>query len=239
MENNLELENKINNNLENKIENEQNNFLNTNIGKIANTAIDVGIRFVLPDIIENQVIEVKNALIDGGIKQAFSTAIEEGITFGKSAIGIVTGKFENVEQMQEAVKTGGIIDNISNVIDKIVDKQESKNKISTNIGTMIKNGKNVILDNISANIENMLSDQIKMVNKLEKYSKNWKKYYNNKDIKGMDKEYKKMKEVFNKIVPLETVINDSRKIENLHNLIKNNGNNFDISENEKKLAEIL
>ena len=64
MENNLELENKINNNLENKIENEQNNFLNTNIGKIANTAIDVGIRFVLPDIIENQVIEVKNALID-------------------------------------------------------------------------------------------------------------------------------------------------------------------------------
>ena len=149
MENNLELENKINNNLENKIENEQNNFLNTNIGKIANTAIDVGLRFVLPDIIENQVIEVKNALIDGGIKQAFSTAIEEGINFGKSAIGIVTGKFENVEQMQEAVKTGGIIDNISNVIDKIVDKQESKNKISTNIGTMIKNGKNVILDNIN------------------------------------------------------------------------------------------
>ena len=48
-----------------------------------------------------------------------------------------------------------------------------------------------------------------------------------------------VKEVFNKIVPLETVINDSRKIENLHNLIKNNGNNFDISENEKKLAEIL
>lgn len=239
MENNLELENKINNNLENKIENEQNNFLNTNIGKIANTAIDVGLRFVLPDIIENQVIEVKNALINGGIKQAFSTAIEEGINFGKSAIGIVTGKFENVEQMQEAVKTGGIIDNISNVIDKIVDKQESKNKISTNIGTMIKNGKNVILDNISANIENMLSDQIKMVNKLEKYSKNWKKYHNNKDIKGMDKEYKKMKEVFNKIVPLETVINNSRKIENLHNLIKNNGNNFDISENEKKLAEIL
>ena len=239
MENNLELENKINNNLENKIENEQNNFLNTNIGKIANTAIDVGLRFVLPDIIENQVIEVKNALIEGGIKKAFSTAIEEGINFGKSAIGIVTVKFENVEQMQEAVKTGGIIDNISNVIDKIVDKQESKNKISTNIGTMIKNGKNVILDNISANIENMLSDQIKMVNKLEKYSKNWKKYYNNKDIKGMDKEYKKMKEVFNKIVPLETVINDSRKIENLHNLIKNNGNNFDISENEKKLAEIL
>ena len=239
MENNLELENKLNNNLENKIENEQNNFLNTNIGKIANTAIDVGIRFVLPDIIENQVIEVKNSLIEGGIKQAFSTAIEEGINFGKSAIGIITGKFENVEQMQEAVKTGGIIDNISNVIDKIVDKQESKNKISSNIGTMIKNGKNVILDNISANIENMLSDQIKMVNKLEKYSKNWQKYYNNKDIKGMDKEYKKMKEAFNKIVPLETVINNSRKIENLHNLIKNNGNNFDISENEKKLAEIL
>ena len=60
MENNLELENKLNNNLESKIENEQNNFLNTNIGKIANTAIDVGIRFVLPDIIENRNLHKQN-----------------------------------------------------------------------------------------------------------------------------------------------------------------------------------
>ena len=95
----------IDKNIENNdIEIKQKNFLNTNIGNIVNTAIDVGLRFILPDFIEEQVIEINNALIEGGIKEGVNTAIEEGINFGKSTIGIITGKFDNVEQMQNAVK---------------------------------------------------------------------------------------------------------------------------------------
>ena len=41
-----------------------------------------------------------------------------------------------------------------------------------------------------------------------------------------------------KIVPLENIINSARKIENIHNLIKNNGNNFNITE-EILLAQRL
>ena len=120
----------IDKNIENNdIEIKQKNFLNTNIGNIVNTAIDVGLRFILPDFIEEQVIEIKNALIEGGIKEGVNTAIEEGINFGKSTIGIITGKFDNVEQMQNAVKAGGVIDGISNVIDAIVTKQNNKGKI--------------------------------------------------------------------------------------------------------------
>ena len=33
----------------NELEIKQNNFLKTNIGSIVNTAIDVGLRFILPD----------------------------------------------------------------------------------------------------------------------------------------------------------------------------------------------
>ena len=223
----------IDKNIENNdIEIKQKNFLNTNIGNIVNTAIDVGLRFILPDFIEEQVIEIKNALIEGGIKEGVNTAIEEGINFGKSTIGIITGKFDNVEQMQNAVKAGG-------VIDAIVTKQNNKGKISNKTTEIIKSGKNLLLDNISSNIENMLIDQNKMINKIEKYSKNWKKAYNNKNINEMEKEYKKIKKLLNKIAPIETIINNSRKIENLHILIKNNGNNFDITKNAEELAEIL
>ncbi len=230
----------IDKNIENNdIEIKQKNFLNTNIGNIVNTAIDVGLRFILPDFIEEQVIEIKNALIEGGIKEGVNTAIEEGINFGKSTIGIITGKFDNVEQMQNAVKAGGVIDGISNVIDAIVTKQNNKGKISNKTTEIIKSGKNLLLDNISSNIENMLIDQNKMINKIEKYSKNWKKAYNNKNINEMEKEYKKIKKLLNKIAPIETIINNSRKIENLHILIKNNGNNFDITKNAEELAEIL
>ena len=230
----------IDKNIENNdIEIKQKNFLNTNIGNIVNTAIDVGLRFILPDFIEEQVIKIKNALIEGGIKEGVNTAIEEGINFGKSTIGIITGKFDNVEQMQNAVKAGGVIDGISNVIDAIVTKQNNKGKISNKTTEIIKSGKNLLLDNISSNIENMLIDQNKMINKIEKYSKNWKKAYNNKNINEMEKEYKKIKKLLNKIAPIETIINNSRKIENLHILIKNNGNNFDITKNAEELAEIL
>ena len=48
---------------------EQNNFLNSTVGKIINTAVDLGLRWVLPDFVENQVIDVKNSLIKGGLKE--------------------------------------------------------------------------------------------------------------------------------------------------------------------------
>ena len=53
MQNNLENEIEINNNLE--IEKEQKSFLETTLGKTINTEIDIGIRALLPDFIEEQI----------------------------------------------------------------------------------------------------------------------------------------------------------------------------------------
>ena len=55
MENILENEIKLENNLVN--EKEQNNFLETTLGKTINTGIDIGIRALLPDYIEEQIID--------------------------------------------------------------------------------------------------------------------------------------------------------------------------------------
>ncbi len=234
-----ELENNINSNLKNnnEIEIKQNNFLNNAIGEVANTAIDVGLRFVLPDLIENQIIEVKDTLFNEGLKEGINKAIEEGINLGKSVLGIFTGKFENISQMQNAIKKGGIIDGISNVIDNVVNKGENKGKLSNNIASLIRNGKNVILNNISSNIEGLIENQSIKVDKLEKYNNNWRVFYNNKDFNGMELEYKKIKNILKEIVPLENTINSAREIENIHNLIKNNGKNFNVSEYELELAK--
>lgn len=237
------LENNISNELniknENNLEIKQNNFLETNIGKIVNTALNVGLRFILPDLIEDEVIEVKDTIMEEGLKEGLNKAIKEGINLGKSAIGIFTGKFDNINQMQNAVKNGGIIDNVSDLIDRAVTSGKNKGKISSNTATMIKKGKNTLLDNISSNIENMMTDQVDLVEKLNNYSKEWNNYYNNKDFEGMEKEYSKIKNILNKIAPLEETINEAKKIENIHNLIKNNGKKFNISEEELKLAEVL
>jgi len=231
----MELENQINNNLKK----EENNFLNSFIGKTINNAIDIGLKSILPDLIENQIIDIKNALIENGLKSGIETAVESAIDFGKSAIGIFTGNFENMTQVRTAVADGGILDTMSNVLDKVINKTYEAGYIDRSVGTIIKNGKDVLLENISSNIKNELDKQTNTLEKLERYVKNWNEYYNNKDFEGMTKEYNKIKKQLGNIIPLENILKETRKVELLHNLIKNNGQNFEISNLEKELAEKL
>lgn len=231
----MELNNEINNNI--KVE--KNNFLNSVLGKTINTAIDIGLRAILPDLIENQVIDIKNALLQNGLKSGIDTAVNSAINLGKSAVGIVTGNFENMDQVRMAVGNGGIVDTVSNVLDKAINNTYKKGYIDKTVTSIIKNGKNVLLNNISNNIKSELDQQTNSVEKLEKYINNWKEYYNKEDFEGMTKEYNKIKTQLNKVVPLENILKETRKVETLHELIKNNGQNFNITELEKNAIENL
>lgn len=227
----------INNNI--NLEKSNNNFLNNIFGKTINAAIDVGLRAILPDLIENQIIDIKNSLLENGLKSGINTAIDSAVDFGKSAAGIVTGNFENINQVKIAIGNGGIVENISNVLDKVINTVYQKGYINRNTKNLIKNGKNVLLNNISNNIKNKLQEQTNAVEKLEKYLNNWKNSYNKKDFSSMEKIYNKIEEQSQKIIPLENIINETKQIKALHNLIKNNGQNFNISIEEERLAHNL
>ena len=233
----MELENQILNNL--NLEKEQNNFLNSSIGKVVNNAIDIGLRYILPDLIEEEIIDVKNALIKNGLKEGIQTAVENATNIGKSAVGIVTGNFENISQIKKAVEQGGVIDTVSDVIDFATNKAQNAGIIDRTIGTLIKSGKNSILNNISSGIEKELNNQEKNIEKLETYCENWKEYYGQKDFEGMKKEYNKMQEKLKEVIPIEETIKNARTIETLHNLIKNNGINFNLSSQELELVKKL
>lgn len=233
MENNLSNELTINNNIE------QQNFLETTLGKTINTGIDIGIRALLPDYIEEQIIDLKDNLIKYGLKDGIKKSIDDAINIGKSAIGIVTGNFENIIQVQEAIKSGGIIDSISNLLDDIISKVYSKGIINNTVAKTIKQGKNSILNNIEKNIENTFNKQINCLEYTEKYINNWKEYYSKKDFEGMEREYKKIEKEINNLIPIENVINNVKTIENIHNLIKNNGQDFNLTQDQKELAEKL
>ena len=77
------------------------------------------------------------------------------------------------------------------------------------------------------------------MNYTEKYIENWKNYFENKDFNGMEKEYKKIKTEMNYLAPIEKMINEARTIENLHMLIKNNGQDFNLTTEQMELAEKL
>ena len=236
---NLEKNNnvEINNNLIN--ENTQKNFLETTLGKTINTAFDIGVRALFPDFLEDQIINLKDNLFEFGLKDGIKKTIDDSIDLGKSAIGIITGNFENISQMQNAVKSGGLIDGVSSLIDTVVNKVNKIGLINNNVANTIKHGKNVILDNVENNIESAFNKQYESIENIDKHINNWKGYFESKDFNNMQKEYERIQEQLNNIAPIEKTISAAKSIELLHNLIKNNGQNFNLTQEQLELVEKL
>lgn len=239
--------NLLTNNLENNLnkENEiiktedQTKFIETTLGKTINFGLDIGLRALLPDYIEQQVIDIKNTLMQEGFSNGIKKVVSSAIDFGKSAIGIVTGNFENISQVQTAIKNGGIIDSVSGIVDSVLNKVNKTGKLPYNITNTIRKGKNIILNSITNKIEEEFTNQLDAAEKLKKYENNWKQYFNNKDFIGMQREYEKIREKLKILIPMENTLKQARTIENLHTLIKNNGQDFNLSKEELELVNLL
>ena len=222
-----------------QINDKKEEFLNSTLWKTINNGIDIGLRYLLPDLVEDEIIDLKDNLINYGLKDGIKKTISSVIETGKQAIGIVSGNFENIDQIQTVIKNGGVIDKISYVLDKVIDKTVKSGKINTTVGKAIKTGKSSILSSVERNIESTLNDQISSAKKVDKYINKWNEYYNQKDFDEMQKEYVKIKKELKNLVPIQNTLNNANYVENIHNLIKNNGKNFDLSEEELNLAKKL
>ena len=233
--NNLEIDNKIGIEKDDK----QLNFLESSLGNVTNTAVDIGIRAILPDFIEDQVIGLKDNMIKYGLKDGIKESIDDAINIGKNAIGIFTGNFDNITQIKEAIQAGGLIDSVSSVVDDIIDKISDKGLISNNIADTIKTGKEIILNNVESNIEKTLMQQLDTIEELEKHIVEWKTNFDNKNFFGMEDRFKLIEKEMKELVPLENTIEKAKSVELLHNLVKNNGQNFDLSKEELDLVEKL
>ena len=231
--NNLDVENNL------TVEKEQKGFLESTLGKTINAAVDIGIRALLPDFIDEQIINIKDNLLEYGLGDGIKKTIDDAIDLGKSAIGIFTGDFENISQMQSAVKNGGLIDGVSSLLDTVVDKVSDAGLISNGVAETIKQGKDVILNNVESNIENTFSEQYTAIENIDNYINNWKDSFEKQDFDNMEKEYLKLEEQMQTIAPLTKTIEEAKTIELLHNLIKNNGQDFNLSQEQLELVEKL
>jgi DNA polymerase III delta prime subunit len=92
---------------------------------------------------------------------------------------------------------------------------------------------------IKTGVDNTLDNQVEAIEKLDKYITKWNKYYNEQNFVNMEYQYSKIEEYLKEVFPLEDVLKRARAVENLHELIKNNGRNFDLTQEEKELATML
>jgi len=233
-ENTLELSNSLEN-----LQEVQKSFLESNIGQAINTGLDFGLKTVLPDFIEDDIIEIKDALLNEGFSEAINVAIDNAINLGKSFMGLFTGTFENISQIKTAIQKGGLIDGISDILDKGISFAKENGYIDSKKAKLIKSGKNEIMKSISNGIDNTLSDQVEAIEKIDGYIEKWNKYYEEQNFTNMEYQYDKIQEYLEKVIPLEDVLTKARQLENIHTLIKNNGKNFNLTEQEKELANML
>lgn len=217
----------------------QNKCLKSEFGKAVNSALDVGIRNIFPDLLEDQIINLKDNIYNYGVKDGLSQTIDDAINFGKATIGILTNDFESISQAQSAMASGGTIDKISELLDTGIDGLKNKGTISSSTAKTLKKEKNAIIKNIEKNIENSFSNQIDDMAKLEKYISTWKENFDKQDFSSMEKEFNKMKKVMNSLMPIEKTLVEYRTIENLQELMKKNGKNFNLSDEEIELANKL
>lgn len=138
--------------------------------------------------------------------------------------------------MKLVTKNGGILDFISFIVDKGISSLKKYTDIDSNVLNLISSSKDLLIEQISNNIEDQFGKQLENMEKLEKCCDKWKDAYSNKNIEEMNKEYKKIKNYENKVIQIKQILDKVKVIENI-NYIINKSNNFNLTSNELELAK--
>lgn len=216
-----------------------NNFIQSTFGNLINSAVESGIRALFPDYLEENIIDIKNNLINRDFTSLINSTIDTAINIGKNKLDSISESFESVGQISKIFENGNLINGISNVIDKTLETLSNKGFINEKIIETIKNGKNTIMEKVNSNVNNEIEEQTKKVEKMEKYNGKWKKAFDEKDFDKMEKNIKQINKLKKETLPIEKIIDEANTIENIHEIIKNNGKNFDLSNEILDLAKLL
>ena len=230
---NLDLDKKIN------INKLQENFLESKIFKIINIGLNYGIRKILPDFIEEQAIDLKDNIINNGIKEGLGNTIKDVIKEGKDIMELMKGDVSNINQMQNVMKSGNLIDEISKLMDYSINMLDRKDVLDKKVLNNVKNGKDIIMSSVKQNIEDMFKQQINYIRNLENNIKEWKKGFETKDLSKMNRLHKNIMKGYNQIVPFEKLIKEARMIDDIHKRIQNRNGKIELNENEMNLIKIL
>lgn len=223
--------------MERELVNTQENNIIKTIGNIANNALDYGLRAILPDFIEDDIIEIKDKFIQEGFTEGVQEVVDKLEDVGKSITGIFTGEFDNIEQVKRVIEKNGLLDGVSDVIDKILKKLVSKKIITKTTSNMIKTGKKEILSTMEKEIEGLYKETTYSVDKLSEYCNEWKQQYKEQKYEDMEKTMKKITTQLKKSTLVEETINEARNLEKIQKYIGEKGNIENLSKAEKELLE--
>ena len=148
----------------NTLENETNEkgFFDNILGKAVNTAADVAIKAVLPDFLEDQVIKVKDNLVENGLIDGIKKTVGDVIDFGKDILGFGKDETPTAEKLQTIVKDGGILEGASELWDYAVDKAKKGGLIKSKEAKVLYKGKDEFIKEFEKVLKNTINEQAEL-----------------------------------------------------------------------------
>lgn len=217
----------------------QNNIFKSELSDAIKDGINAGIRIIFPDFIEEEIVNLNNNIYDYGIKEGINKSIDGIIEKAKPIIMNFSKGFENIVQVQNEISNSNSMDEIIDLLNKGINKLKNEKTVDDVTLETIEAEKSILTEKIDEKIDNKILNQVKNTRKLEKYISNWKKSFEEKDFLGMEKEYNKIKKIENSVMMTENIFKEYNKITNIQKLIKNNGKNFNLSQEEIELLNKL
>ena len=135
----------------------------------------------------------------------------------------------------DAVKEGDLKKGLASGLNVII----SSLKVPTTAKTLLKNGKNLILDQIfDDELKTLMSKQKNTISRINKKCVQMENAFKLDDTKTLDRVSKTLKTDLEKVMPIKEVIEKGNSILNRYLLYKSKGT-VALTQTEKELCEIL
>lgn len=215
--------------LNQEINNSQTNFLNNILEKALNFGVNMGIKAITPDFVEDQVIEIKDNIIENGFEKTVSSLVNQVQDFGKNVMGLFNGNFNNSKELEQATKNVELYNMVEQLVNKGIDRAIKSKKINKDLGNFLKDTNSVIVENFSKDLNKSILKENKNFEKLDQYNKDWENAWLDRDIEKMEKALENINKMLEKLTKYKDPIIKADRLNELHNHIVKSGN-FDYQE---------